>query len=245
MLLVFEWPEEGYDYGIGVDNSGGTKQDNSVIAVCRHSLKGNEPDAICAMFVSNTINPANMHTYGMAIAALYKVDGLPKGEPLVGIEQVYGMGDVMQTQMIGMGYKRMYQFSRLDGKNPERDKKHSKRLGWYTYEWSRNFMLSLYKNAVENHWLRLNDPFLIKQEMPAFQADQTESGKTRFDHEQGKKDDRIFATGIAFTILNDTESMTRRTEKPFEESESKVETDYSFPLGYNARYTDVAADLQL
>jgi hypothetical protein len=244
-LLVFEWPEEGYDYSVGVDNSGGTKQDNSIIAVNRHSLQGNEPDVICAMFASNTINPANMHTYGMAIAALYRVDGMPKGEPLVGIEQVYGMGDVMQTQMLGMGYKRMYQFSRLDGKNPEKDKKRSKKFGWFTFEWSRNFMLSLYKNSVENHWLKLNDPFLIKQELPAFQVDQTDTGKTKFDHETGKKSDRIFATGIAFTILNDTESMTRRTEKPFEEEVTKVETDYSFPLGYNASYDEVAKEFGL
>lgn len=244
-LLVFEWPEEGYDYSLGVDNSGGTQKDNSIIAVNRHSLRGNEPDIICAMFASNTINPANMHTYGMAIAALYRVDGMPKGEPLVGIEQVYGMGDVMQTQMLGMGYKRMYQFSRLDGRNPERDKKRSKKLGWYTHEWSRNLMLSLLKNAVENHWLRLNDPFLIKQEVPSFQVTQADGGKTKFDHEQGKKSDRIFAAGIAFTILNDTESMTRRTEKPFEEEETKAETNYSYPLSYNAPYDLVAEDLGL
>jgi hypothetical protein len=181
----------------------------------------------------------------MAIASLYRVEGMPKGEPLVGIEQVYGMGDVMQTQMLGMGYKRMYQFSRLDGKNPERDKKRSKKFGWYTHEWSRNFMLALYKNAVENHWLRVNDPFLIKQELPAFQADQTDSGKTKFSAEDGKKDDRVMATAIAFTILNDTESMTRRTEKPFEEEETKAETDYSFPIGYNATYDEIAEELNL
>ena len=245
MLLVFAWPEEGYDYSIGVDNSGGTKQDNSIIYVNRHSLKGNEPDVICASFASNTINPANMHTYGMAIAALYKVDGMPKGEPLVGIEQVYGMGDVMQTQMLGMGYKRMYQFSRLDGKNPEKDKKHSRKFGWYTHEWSRNFMLSLTKNAYENHWLKANDPFLIKQEIPGFQADQTESGKTKFSAEDGKKDDRVMALCIAFTIMNDTESMTRRVEKPFEEEESKAETDYSMPIGYNLPYNTIAEELML
>lgn len=244
-LLVFAWPEEGYDYGIGVDNSGGTKQDNSVIAVIGKSLRGNEPDFVAAIFVSNTINPANMHTYGLAIASLYRVDGMPYGEPLVAIEQVYGMGDVMQVQMLGMGYRRMYRFSRLDGKNPNADKKRSKKMGWYTFEWSRSFMLSLYKNAVENHWLRLNDPFLIKQEIPSFQADQTEGGKTKFEHEQGKHDDRIFATGIAFAILNDTESMTRRTDKPFEEEELKTETDYSFPLGYNASYDEVARELDL
>jgi hypothetical protein len=244
-LLVFHWPEEGYDYSIGVDNSGGTKQDNSIIAVCRHSLRGNEPDAICAMFSTNTINPAMMHTYGMAIAALYKVDGLPYGEPLVAIEQVYGMGDVMQTQMLSMGYRRMYRFSRLDGMNPNKDKKRSKKLGWYTFEWSRNFMLALYKNAVENHWLRLNDPFVIKQEIPSFQADQTEGGKTKFEHEQGKKDDRIFATAIAFTVLNDTESMTRRVEKPFEEDETVAVTDYRFPLGFNATYDEIAQEFGL
>lgn len=245
-LLIFEWPEEGYDYGIGIDNSGGTKQDNSVMAANRHSLRGNEPDKICAMFASNTINPAMMHTYGMALAALYKVDGMPHGEPLVAIEQVYGMGDVMQTQMLGMGYRRMYRFSRLDGLNPIKDKKKSRKLGWYTFEWSRNFMLSLFKNAFENHWIKVNDPFLIKQEIPAFQADQTEGGKTKFEHQDGKKDDRIFATAIAFTIMNDTESMTRRVEKPFEEDEeSKAETSYEFPLGYNVAYDKVAEELGL
>jgi hypothetical protein len=245
-LLVFEWPEEGFDYSIGVDNSGGTKQDNSIIAVNRHSLRGNDQDRICAMFASNTISPAMFHTYVLALAALYKSEMQPGREPLVGIEQVYGMGDITQTQMLGMGYKRFYHFSRLDGLNPEKDKKKSRKLGWYTHDWSRNFMLALYKNAVENHWLRLNDPFLIKQEITSFQVDQTEGGKTKFEHEQGKKDDRIFATGIAFTIVNDTESMTRRVQKPFEpEDESEAETDYSFPIGYNTPYDELAKELNL
>ncbi len=241
-LLVFQWPEEGYDYSIGVDNSGGTKQDNSILAVNRHSTRGNEPDEICAMFSTNTINPAMMHTYGLALAALYMVDGR---EPTVGIEQVYGMGDVMQTQMIAMGYKKMYKFSRLDGLNPNKEKKRSKRLGWYTYEWSRNFLLSLFKNSAENHWIRLNDPFLLKQEIPSFQADQTDGGKTKFEHEDGKKDDRIFAAAIAFAILNDTESMTRRVEKPYEEDEVRVETNYDYPLAYNVPYALVEQELDL
>ena len=244
-LLVFEWPEEGYDYSIGVDNSGGTRQDNSIVAVNRHSLRGSEPDVVAAMFASNTIDPATMHTYVLAIAALYKSEMEPGREPMVGIEQVYGMGDVTQTQMLGMGYRRFYKMARLDGVNPFKDKKKSKKLGWYTWAWSRNFMLGLYKNAVGNHWLQLNDPFLIKQEIPSFQADQTDGGKVKFEHEQGKKDDRIFATAIAFTILNDIESMTRRVEKPFEEAESKAETNYGYPLSYNAPYDEVARELDL
>lgn len=244
-LLVMRWPEEGYDYGIGVDNSGGTKQDNSVVTVCGHALFGNEPDFVAATFASNTINPALMHTYVLAIAALYKAEMEGGKEPLVGIEQVYGMGDNCQIQMLGMGYKRMYKFSRLDGLNPNRDKKRSRKLGWYTHDWSRNFMLSLFKNAVENHWYKLNCPFLLKQEMPSFQSDMTEGGKTKFEHEQGKKDDRIFAAGIAFTILNDTEAMTRRVEKPFIEEETMVETNYSFPVGFNVPYSTLEQEFGL
>ena len=242
-LLIFEWPEDGYDYSLGADLSGGTKQDNSIVCINRHSLTGSEQDVICAMFASNTINPALMHTYILAIAALYRVDGMPYGEPVVGIEQVYGMGDNAQIQLIGMGYKRLYKFSRLDGINPVKDKKRSRKAGWYTFDWSRNFMLSLYKNAVENHWLKLNDPFLIKQELPAFQADQTEGGKTKFSAEDGKKDDRVMATAIAFTILNDTESMTRRLAKPYAEEETESETNYDFPLGFNVNYDKVAEEL--
>lgn len=246
MLLIFEWPEEGFDYGLGVDNSGGTKQDNSVVVVNRHSLRGAEPDKIAAIFTSNTINPAMMHSWVMAMAALYRVDGMPHGEPVVGIEQVYGMGDVTQNQMLAMGYKRFYKFSRLDGVNPNKDKRKSKRLGWFTHDWSRNFMLSLFKNAVENHWYQLNDPFLIKQELPSFQASQSETGRTKFEAAQGKRDDRIFAAGIAFVVLNDTESMARRVEKPFTGSEGEeIQIDYSFPVGYNATYDQVAEELGL
>ena len=69
--------------------------------------------------------------------------------------------------------------------------------------------------------------------------------KNKAVHEQGKKDDRIFASAIAFTILNDTESMTRRTEKPYESTEVEFEVNYSFPIGYNTSYDQIAGELGL
>ena len=143
---------------------------------------------------------------------------------------------------MAMGYRRMYRFSRLDGKNPEADKKHSKRLGWYTGTWSRGFMLSLYKTAVENHWLRLNCPFLIRNEIPSFQIGSTDGGKTKWEHDKDKKDDRIFGSAIAFVIMNDTESLSRRIATPFEGGEKPVETDYSYPEGINVPYSVVAGE---
>jgi len=234
--LIFKWPEAGYTYGIGVDNSGGTGKDGTYISVNAKSIYGNEPDFQAACFWSNKVDPSLIHPYIMALVSLYKSE-MPEGnEPIVGIEQVYGLGDTPQIQMLSMGFNKrnLYHFSRLDGRNPEADKKRSKRLGWYTTEWSRNFMLSMYKTAVENHWRKVNDPFLLKQEIPAFQVDKTESGKTRWDHEDGKRDDRIFGDGISYIILNDTESMTRRVQSKFEGEEEEIELNMNYPVGINS-----------
>jgi hypothetical protein len=237
-LIVFKWPEPGYDYSIGVDTAGGSGGDNTAICVNRRSIDGSEPDEQVAEFASNRVPHAMAHAWIMAIAALYSQE-MPR-EPLVAVEQVYGTGDAAQIQMKMHGYKRFYKFSRLDGKNPKRDQKKSKKEGWYTYDWSRTFMLGMYKNAVENHWYRLNSPFLLRNEIPSFQIDQATSGKTKFDHESGKHDDRIFASAIAYIIMNDTESMSKRVEHKFIGEVEEVKIDYSFPEGINVPYSVIA-----
>jgi hypothetical protein len=244
--MIYRWPEAGYTYGIGVDNSGGTGKDGTYLSVNGKAIYGNEPDFQAACWWSNKTDPSLVHPYIMALASLYGSE-MPDGtHPIVGIEQVYGLGDTPQIQMLSMGWNKrnLYHFSRLDGMNPEHDKKKSKRMGWYTSEWSRNFMLSLYKTAVENHWRKVNDPFLLKHEIPAFQIDKTEGGKTRWDHQDGKRDDRIFGDGIAYCIMNDTESMTRRVLNKFEGDEEEIEIDYGYPVGINSTLEEMmGADL--
>ncbi|HEY3620760.1 MAG TPA: hypothetical protein VGK96_28485 [Candidatus Sulfotelmatobacter sp.] len=234
-LVVFEWPEEGYDYSIGVDTAGGSGGDNTVICVNRRSIDGTEPDVQVAEFASNRVPHAMAHAWIMAVAALYGQE--MEREPLVAVEQVYGTGDAAQIQMKMHGYRRFYKFSRLDGKNPKHDQKKSKREGWYTFDWSRTFMLGMYKNAVENHWYKLNSPFLLRNEIPSFQIDQAAGGKTRYDHASGKHDDRIFASAIAYIIFNDTESMSRRVEHAFVRDEQIADIDYSFPVGVSVPYS--------
>lgn len=228
-LIVFRWPEPGYDYAVAVDPSGGTGGDNAAIHVMRRSIDGREPDEQVAEFASNKIPQAMLHPFILAIASLYSME--MNDVPLVAIENVYGTGDTAQIQMLEHGYKRHYKFSRLDGKNPKADKKRSKKLGWYSFDWSRTFMLGQFVNAVHNGWLKLNSPFLLRNEMPAFQIDQTEKGKIRMDHESGKHDDRIFAAAIAYIIFNDTESMSKRVEHKFVGETVEVAVNYGWPEG--------------
>lgn len=237
-VLVFKWPEPGYDYSVGCDTAGGSGGDNTCIQVMRRSIDGREPDEQVAEWTSNKVPHAITHPFVMALCALYHAE--MNQEPLQATEMVYGTGDACQIQMAAHGYKRFYQFSRLDGKNPKRDKKKSKRLGWYTFDWSRTFMLGMFKNAVENHWLKLNSPFLLRNEIPAFQIDQTEGGKTRFDHENGKHDDRIFAMAIAFIVFNDTESMSKRVEHKFVGEVEELQINYGWSEGIGVPYGVVA-----
>jgi hypothetical protein len=235
--LIFRWPEPGYTYSIGVDNSGGVGRDGTYISVNGKALYAIEPDFQAAAFWTNRVDPSLIHPYIMALAALYSSEMQPGNHPVVGIEQVYGLGDTPQIQMLAMGYPRrcFYHFSRLDGKNPDADKKRSRRLGWFTSgSWSRNFLLSSYKTAVENHWRKVNDPFLLKHEIPAFQVDKTETGRTRWEHQDGKRDDRIFGDAISYIILNDTESLSRRAQTKFEGEVDEFEIDYSYPVGINS-----------
>ena len=152
-LLVFEWPEEGYDYGIGIDNSGGTKQDNSVIAVNRHSLRGNEPDKVVAMFVSNTINPANMHTYGMAIAALYKVDGLPKGRTAGGHRTGlrHGRCHADARCLAWAAQEDVSVLKAWTARTPKKTRSAPRNLAGTRTTGAGISCSQLYKNAVENH----------------------------------------------------------------------------------------------
>jgi hypothetical protein len=162
-------------------------------------------------------------------------------EPLVAVEQVRGPGDNVQLQMKMHGYRRFYHFSRMDGRNPKADKRKSKKDGWYTWTWSRQFMLDLYKHAVENGWYRLNSPFLLRNEIPAFQIDHTGTGKLRYDHAAGHMDNRIFASAIAYIIVNDTESMSKRVERRFmQQDERGPEINLAFPAGLSVPYEQIA-----
>jgi hypothetical protein len=245
-LLVFRWPEEGYDYSIGVDTASGGSGDNTVISVNRRSKTGKDPDIQVAEFASNQVSSAEAHAFVLAIATLYLQEGCGGyPEPLVAVEQVRGPGDNVQLQMKMHGYRRFYRFSRMDGRNPKMDQRRSRREGWYTFAWSRDFMLDLYKHAVENGWLRLSSPFLLRQEMPSFVVGQTAAGKAKAEHEAGKKDDRVFASAIAYVIVNDTESMSAKVEQKFmPEPERLPEIDTSYVPLLGVSYSQIAAGFE-
>jgi hypothetical protein len=133
-------------------------------------------------------------------------------EPYVSIEQLKAVGDVAQVQMAKMGYTNFHMFSRYDGKNPNEDKRRSRRRGWYTNSWSRPILTGYFVTWAKNHWIKINSPWLI-EECKTFEQKVTATGKQKMEHEDGCYDDRIFAAAMATFCPHDSDPMVHRSKK--------------------------------
>jgi hypothetical protein len=206
-LLVFQHPEEGYDYSIGVDTGGGVGGDSTAISVWRKGVRG-MPDVQAAEFASAYVSHVDSYAFIMVIAAYYAKfmkEGHPR-EPLVSIEQIAAVGDVCQPQMRKMGYSRFHHFVRYDTKKIE--KKKSNKMGWFTSGWSRPILIDTFVHNVKNGWLTIHSPFLLR-EMKRFEV-HNKAGKEKLEHADGDHDDRIFSSAIAVFTSHDTDAMVER-----------------------------------
>jgi hypothetical protein len=205
-LLVYEYPQNGVRFSVGIDTAGGSGLDRTVISVT-HVEEGTIPDRQAAEFASDAVSAAESYAFAMAICSWYDAW-------MVACEQVRKPGDICQVQMRQMGWPntRVHKFIRYDGK--KLSKSRATRLGWYTNSWSRTLLLSMYISAVENGWYEPQSVFL-HHELDNFEARQTDSGLTKMEHAQNKHDDRIFSSAISYFIAHDLTLMVERSKKRY------------------------------
>lgn len=215
-LLIFEPPLAGCKYSVAVDTAGGGGGDNLVISVDKVGDKL-EQDVQVAEFASDNINAAEAYPFAMAISCYYGQTELPK----FAAEQIRKPGDIVQVQLIQMGYpiSRMHHMIRYDGKKLNKSK--ATKLGWYTYSYTRALLLTMFTAAVENGWYKINSRYL-KEELSQFEARETESGLVKMEHMSGKHDDRIFAAAISYFIVHDLDVMIERSKVRYDGQESKL-----------------------
>lgn len=212
-LFIFHEPRRGMDYSIGVDSGQGVGGDATVISVWAKG-QGGAPDIQCAEFASRFVSHVEAYPFVMAIATLYKKfmeDGRHR-EPLVSIEVLAAVGDMVQLQMSKMGYSRFHQFIRYDTANPS--KKDSNRRGWFTTGWSRPLLVDGFVHSVKNGWVEIHSPFLLS-EMARFEVHRTGTGKERLEHAAGSRDDRVFGSAIAVFTAHDLDLMIERGKKRY------------------------------
>ena len=219
-LLVYEPPVKGCDYAFTADTSDGVGGDNSVI--CGNRIgRGDAQDVQVCELASDKLNAAEITPLMACVCAWYGEFIPGWAMPLIGIEQRRKPGDDCQNQLIRMGFRRHYRFHRIDGKKPDEEERRSNRLGWYTNEWSRPYMMGKLIDALENNWYKVNSPFAI-HELMTLQKTWTTSGKSKLQHMSGQKDDRVFAVGISYVIAHTRDVMLSRSKIRYNAGKSSM-----------------------
>ena len=203
-LRVWEKPVRGYNYTVGVDPSGGGGRDNASIDVLRVGRNG-EPDVQVAQFYCPNISPSELPPFVQAVSLWYGRWMEPMAEAYLAPETQVNLGDPITWQLQKEGYTNFHRNRRYDTV----DKGASNRLGWVTSYTSRQLMLDAQKLAIESGWLHVNSERTL-DELEGQEGEETEAGKTRFDHSSSTHDDSIFSLGIAYFVSHDEETLSMR-----------------------------------
>jgi hypothetical protein len=215
-FLIYEEPQEGYDYSIGWDTGTGVGGDRSVVSVNRKGVTEAEPDVQVAEFASDSIPLDQITWWACAAAALYSKHMKDHPHPKIAIEMKRKYGDGPYHEAKLAGFRRWHEWgSNFDVKTfKEKVGKHG-RVGWFTNEWSRPLLLSRFFGAVENGWYSVKSKWLA-QEIAEMEQKVTDSGKTRADHESGKHDDRVFAAAMSYFTLHQSDVMASRMKQRYD-----------------------------
>lgn len=194
-ILIWHYPEEGHDYGAGVDTSDGIGLDRSVIEIVRKATLF-ECAVQVAEFASPYIGAADLTPFCFALGKYY---GRPSGgverQPLFVIE-VNGGGDACQLGMRKQGWSNFYQWVRYDRKRIEPSR--AVALGAVTNVWSRKLVLEYLIKALKDYFLEINSPWFV-MEMGTLGR---EEDMGRIQAESLCHDDRIMSLGWAFLGLH-------------------------------------------
>jgi hypothetical protein len=209
-VLMFEPPQPGATYFMGVDPSRGivgwdrrlkktddNKIDNGVIQILRAGRSGH-PDVQAAEYAA-PIDAEDLGDVANAMGRLYAGNN-EDGQALAIIEVWPGPGEPTQRRMVTKyGYTNLYTPIRYANTlTPERGRN---TVGWVSNERSRRDLWTRGMKHIIQRKIRINSPFTI-EEMADCQADDwmwTETARAKF----GKHDDRVVALLLAIYAAHD------------------------------------------
>jgi hypothetical protein len=191
-FLLFEWPEEFEEYGLGVDTSDGIGKDRSVVEVIRKG-SATRNDAQVGELASPYINAEDLAPMCHAIGLLYQ-NGRQR-QPRIAVE-IGRNGEITQLVLKKLGWSHFHNWVRYDRKKIEPGK--AVRLGWITNSWSRPLMMDKLIKALRDGTLDINSREFVR-EMQSLHRDWDQQDARA---EYNAFDDRIMALGIIYFSLH-------------------------------------------
>ena len=208
-VRIWEMPKKGYNYTIAIDVAGGVGEDATVIDVLRVG-KDWEPDVQVAQLWCPWLSSVEIPPFCHALGILYGRHMSPIPEALMCPELVLSTGDAISHQLSLKGYTNWHYERKYDrSQNPGTK---GRMRGWATRTYTRQLMLETLKMMVDQGWVIINSERTVEQ-LANQESEETDSGKTKWDHADGEHDDCIFSLGIAVFCSHDAEALVDRQKK--------------------------------
>lgn len=207
-IYLYELPQKGKMYGLGVDTSYGVGRDRTTIEGLRKGTPWEVAAQVCE-FCSDKINAIDATPFCMALASLYSVEPEPERTPaaisravtdvLVGAMnrrqcrvaiECKGNGDQTQLQMRFRGWANFHRWQRID--NKKLDPSQFNKIGVYTNEWFRAGLMEWMMKMLRDEELEIRSPFFIRE----MQSLESTLERQKIAAGMGGHDDRFMSLGF-------------------------------------------------
>ena len=236
-FIMWEPPEKGYDYTIGVDPSWGVGQDMCAIHILKNGTVHGK-DTQVGEFCANDLNVHDLTPICYMLGNLYKNEA-EDTEALMAVECNIS-DDIVHRLRNDYQYGNLFIWKYYDNIK----KQMSNKLGWWTNARTRPKIISKAIHYVKNGWWDLRSPWLINE----LQTLQKLEDKARVEAERGHHDDLAMAAFIAlwsahdmeFNEMGQTEEMAKRRDRSRTERIETYEPKPAIPLGERVDFINTA-----
>jgi len=197
-LLIWEWPEAGHSYGIGVDTSEGIGQDRAVIQAMRESTPQRGPGQV-AEWASAYVTAFQLWPLVMAVGCLYSTFKASAGRRVqcrLAIE-AWANGAACQYELQKRGWSNFHPWKSYDNRKQRKDGEVNK-LGVYTNVTFRAQMFDMLLTNLSEEAIDLPSPYLIQELTTLERAADRKKPQAAPD----AYDDRVMAIGFPLFSLH-------------------------------------------
>lgn len=200
-VLIWNFPEPGFDYGLGFDSSNGVGLDRSVIEILRCGTS-KHCDLQVAEFASPLLNAAEMVPFCHALGKFYtpKMRGNNVKLQTKMVIEIQTGGNITQLELRKRGWRRFHRWLRGYDQRVLKANR-SNTLGWSTNQWSRGQLITKLMEYLRQGSININSAWFV-DEMADLEADEITQ---KIAAQSGAFDDRIMALGMVLFSLHDLE----------------------------------------
>jgi hypothetical protein len=194
-LLVWEMPEDGLEYGVGIDTGDGIGLDRTCAEVIRKgTIEMNEKQV--AEFHSSFVGSSEFWPMALAISTLYSTyirDGVKQAKVVV---DCLRNGETVQLEMLKRGWWNFHRWIRYDKQRIRNKEAH--KFGVFSNSWFRAMMMDYIIRAIKDDYIEICSPYFVDEMGDLERDDMRQSLKAVY----GGHDDLFVSMGMLYFSLH-------------------------------------------